>query len=531
MRKQGLVSYEAGKKPWWLRLFTVKSMEQIQTELASSEMKRTLDIMDLASVGIGVTIGTGIFTLTGVAAAEKAGPAIVVSFIVSGIAAAFTALSYSEMASMIPVAGSAYTYTYAAMGELIGWIIGWDLILEYLVGAATTAVAWSAYLVAFLEIAFDYKISTKWVNSPIKFESGSFMTTGDYLNVPAVVISLVITTLLCFGIRESTRVNSVMVSIKVIVVLLTIFACIKHINPANYTPFIPPNEGRFARYGVSGVFSAASTVFFAYIGFDIISTTAQEAKNPQRDLPIVICGSLVVCIILYIGVCLIMTGVVPYKELHPFTDSSTLGRVAAPITILVARTGMTWLSIIIGMGIVFGLASIMLILLMGQPRIFNAMAKDGLFPEIAARIHPKYKTPWFTTTLSGVLCALLGGMFPVDVLSDITTAGTLFAFFFVNIGVIVLRFRCPDTPRRFKIPLGPFVIPVIGAALSIVLLSTTSPSTIIHLAVWIGVGLMVYALYGRTHSKINNPQLSQPSGGKINKPVAYHKDIPLRSLR
>ncbi|ORX76305.1 amino acid transporter [Basidiobolus meristosporus CBS 931.73] len=479
-------------------------MEQLQSEVANSEMKRSLNYVDLTSVGIGAIIGTGIFVLTGIAAADKAGPAIAISFIVSGIAAGTAALSYSEMACMIPVAGSAYTYTYATMGEFIGWIIGWDLILEYLVGAATVSVGWSAYFTAFIESAFGYKMSSKWVNSPVSYVDDAFVTTGDYINIPAIVISLAITGLLCFGIRESARVNTVMVGIKVVVVLLTIFACIKNINPDNYTPFFPPNEGKFEKYGVSGMFSAATTVFFAYIGFDAISTAAQEAKNPQRDLPIGICGSLIICTILYIAVCFIMTGVVPYRELHPPGQNA-----AKPIAILIAATGMNWLNIIVSLGIIFGLASVMLILLMGQPRIFYAMAKDGLFPEIAARIHPKYKTPWFTTTLSGVLCALLGGILPVDVLGDMTSVGTLFAFFLVNIGVIILRFKRPDIPRKFKVPLGPFVIPVLGAALSILLLCTASTSTIARLFVWMGIGIVIYIFYGRTHSKINNPHLAR----------------------
>ncbi|KAK9768430.1 hypothetical protein K7432_000973 [Basidiobolus ranarum] len=513
MSKSEVVSYKPGETSWWRKLFAVKTMEQLQGDIEGSEMKRTLNFVDLTSVGIGAIIGTGIFVLTGVAAANKAGPAVALSFVVSGLAAGTAALSYSEMACMIPVAGSAYTYTYATMGELIGWTIGWDLILEYLVGAATVSVGWSAYFVGFIESAFGWKMNPHWVEAPFKYdETKGFYMTGHYINVPAISISLLITALLCFGIRESARVNTVMVAIKVLVVLLTIFACIKDVNPANYTPFFPPNEGTFEKFGVSGMFSAASTVFFAYIGFDAISTAAQESKNPQRDLPIGICGSLLICTILYIAVCFIMTGVVPYREL----DS------AKPILVLIGRTGMNWMTTVVALGIIFGLASVMLILLMGQPRIFYAMAKDGLFPEVAAKIHPRFKTPWFTTIVTGVSCAVLGGILPVDVLGEMTSVGTLFAFCLVNIGVIILRFKRPDIPRRFKVPFGPFLIPVIGAALSVLLLCTASPSTIARLFIWMGLGLVVYALYGRTHSKINNPHLARHNRGEK---VATENDI------
>ncbi|ORY01875.1 amino acid transporter [Basidiobolus meristosporus CBS 931.73] len=486
------------KKPWWLKPFTVRSIEQTRVEAAHSEMKRTLNILDLVSVGIGASIGMGIFTFAGIAAATKAGPSIVVSFVISGIAAAFTALSYSEMASMIPMAGSAYTYTCAAMGEFIAWIIGWNLILEYMVGAATVSIGWSAYFIAFLEIAFNCKISTKWVNSPVAFFGEAFITTGNYLNLPAIAVSLVFTILLCFDIRQSTRVNAVLVVVKVLTVLLTIFTCIKYINPDNYTPFFPPNEGEFGKYGISGTFSAATTVFFTYIGFDVVSSTSQEAKNPQRDLPIGILGSLLICTFLNIAVGLVMTGVVPYGDLHPPGQNA-----AKPIAILIATTGLNWLNIVVSLGTIFGSASVVLILLMGQSRILNAMAIDGFFPEVAARIHPKYKTPWFTTILSGVLCALLGGVLPVDVLGDMTSVGTLFAFFLVNINVIILRFKYPGKPRRFKVPLGPFVIPILGAGISVLLFCTIPASTIVHFFIWMGIGVVIYAFYGCSYTRIN----------------------------
>ncbi|KAK9764098.1 hypothetical protein K7432_008691 [Basidiobolus ranarum] len=496
--KPEVTNYEVSQKNWWRKLFAVKSIDQLQADAEESTMRRSLNFVDLTAIGIGAIIGTGIFVLTGIAAAKNAGPAVVLSFVVSGIAAGTAALSYSEMACMIPVSGSAYTYAYATMGELIGWIIGWDLILEYLVGAATVSVGWSGYFKSFFRSAFGLHMSEKWTEAPFTFDTKtqSFSMSGNILNIPAIVISLAITVLLCFGVRESARLNTVIVIVKIVVILLFIFACIKNINPDNYTPFFPPNEGSFNEYGVSGMFSAATTVFFSYIGFDAISTAAQESKNPQRDLPIGICSSLVICTILYIAVCFIMTGVVPYKELN----------VPAPISVVIARTGMGWLGIIVEFGALIGLTSVILVLLMGQPRIFYSMAHDGLFPSVAAKIHPRFKTPWVTTLISGVACAILGGILPVDVLGEMTSVGTLFAFVLVNIGVIILRFKRPDLPRKFKVPLGPFVIPIIGAALSILLICTATVSTIARLFIWMGIGVLIYVCYGRTHSKLNNPQ-------------------------
>ncbi|KAK9720921.1 hypothetical protein K7432_003816 [Basidiobolus ranarum] len=507
--KPEVTNYEVHQKSWWRKLFTVKDIDRLQADAEESPLRRSLNFFDLTAIGIGAIIGTGIFVLTGIAAAKNAGPAVVVSFVVSGIAAGTAAVSYSEMACMIPVAGSAYTYTYATMGELVGWIIGWDLILEYLVGAATVSVGWSGYFKMFFKSAFKVDMSDKWTEAPVGFNSKtqSFYVSGNYVNLPAIAISLGITCLLCLGIRESARLNTVIVIVKIVVILLFIFACIKDIDPKNYTPFIPPNEGSFSEYGVSGMFSAATTVFFSYIGFDAISTAAQESKNPQRDLPIGICSSLLICTVLYIAVCFIMTGVVPYKELN----------VSAPISVVIARTGMSWLGIIVDFGALLGLTSVILVLLMGQPRIFYAMAKDGLFPAVAAKIHPRFKTPWVTTLISGTACAVLGGILPVDVLGEMTSVGTLFAFALVNIGIIILRFKRPDLPRKFKVPLGPFVIPVIGAGLSILLICTATVSTIIRLFAWMGIGLLIYIFYGRTHSKINNPHLSPNERCHVNK--------------
>ncbi|ORX77575.1 amino acid/polyamine/organocation transporter, APC superfamily [Basidiobolus meristosporus CBS 931.73] len=495
-QKAEVAQYVDGKS-WWRKLFTLKNVDNLRSRAESSEMSRSLSAFDLTAIGVGAIIGTGIFVLTGTAAAQNAGPAVVLSFAVAGVAAGTAAMAYSEMACMIPVSGSAYTYSYATMGELVGWIIGWDLILEYLVGAATVSVGWSGYFVKFCESAFNWQLDKRWVDSPVIFDAktNSFEVTGNYINLPASVVSLVVTGLLCFGIRESARANAVMVCIKTLVILLFIFACIKYVEPSNYTPFVPENEGSFSKYGATGVLAGATRVFFSYIGFDAVSTAAQEAKNPQRDLPIGICSSLILCTILYVAVCVVMTGVVPFRELNS----------SAPINVVIGYTGMRWLGIIVSLGILFGLTSVMLVLLIAQPRIFYSMALDGLFPKFAAKLHPKYKTPWSTTLISGLFCAVAGGVLPVDVLGEMTSVGTLFAFALVNIGVTILRVKRPDLPRKFKVPLGPYLFPGLGAIMSVGLIATASAHTLLRLFVWMGLGVLIYFCYGRTHSVINNP--------------------------
>ncbi|KAI9597601.1 amino acid/polyamine/organocation transporter, APC superfamily [Syncephalis fuscata] len=460
------------------RLVTKKSLADLAAQARNGDLVRSLGAIQLTGLGIGAIIGTGIFVLTGSAAANYAGPGVIISFVISGLAAAFAALSYSELSSMIPVAGSAYTYTYATMGEFLAWIIGWDLILEYLVGAATVSVGWAAYMVSFLETA------------------QAFEATGDYINLPAVLIVLVITGILVFGIKASARFNAAIVAIKLTVILLFIFACCSKVNTDYYTPFIPPRTDD-GKYGGKGIFTASTVVFFAYIGFDAVSTAAQEAKNPQRDMPIGILASLVVCTVLYIAVAAILVGLLPYSELN----------VAHPLTYAIEKAlGWKWLVIIIDIGAIAGLTSVMLILLMGQPRIFYAMASDGLFPKFVAKIHPKYRTPYVTTIITGVICAIAGGVLPIDVLGEMTSIGTLLAFFLVNVGVIILRYTAPDTQRRFKVPGGPFIIPGIGAALSLGLIATATVPTIERLFIWMAIGLIIYFAYGYHNSYINHPE-------------------------
>ncbi|KAJ3296303.1 hypothetical protein HK104_001710 [Borealophlyctis nickersoniae] len=504
------------------RLFTTKTFTSLDSDLTHSQYKRTLTALDLVALGVGAVIGAGIFVLTGKAAKENAGPAIVVSFVVAGVVAALAALCYAEMASMIPVSGSAYTFTYASMGELFAWIIGWDLLLEYLVGAATVASGWSGYLSDFVaDITHNnYALDPRWINAPVVwYEAGDrnfFNETvtasgfarnivvcgvaGDgasvgcapYFNVPAFVIVLAITALLVIGIRESTTVNTFFVLVKVTIVLMFIFAGIKFIDPQNYHPFIPPAESH-GRYGVSGIFQAAVVVFFAYIGFDAVSTTAQEAVNPQRDLPIGIIGSLLICTALYIATSAVLTGMVNYKDIHVSSPvSSAIRTVGGP--------GMRWLSIIIEIGALFGLTSVMLTSLLAQPRVLQAMARDGLLPPVFGKIHPRFKTPYISTLTVGLICAILAALFPIDILGNITSIGSLFAFLLVSLSVIVTRIRNPDRPRRFKIPggfwVGGIAVPILAAACSVGLMSRSAGPALIRLAVWAGVGLVVYFCYG-----------------------------------
>jgi APA family basic amino acid/polyamine antiporter len=445
--------------------------------------------MDLVLLGIGAIIGTGIFVLTGQAAAANAGPAVSLSFVAAGVAAGFAGLCYAEMASMIPIAGSAYTYAYATMGELVAWIIGWDLILEYLVGAAAVSVGWSGYVVAFVEHAFGFRLPTAWT-SPVL--SQHYELTGAYLNAPAVVITLAVTALLVVGIKESARLNAVIVVVKVAVVLMFIAAAAPFVRGVNWEPFIPENTGEFGHYGYSGILQGATMVFFAYIGFDAVSTAAQEAKNPQRDLPIGILGSLVVCTILYVAVSLVLTGVVSYTELS----------VPHPIAVGIAATRIAWMETVVEIGAIAGLSSVMLVMLMGQPRIFFSMACDGLFPAGAAKVHPKYGTPHVTTIVTGVCCAVAGGLLPIEILGELTSIGTLFAFALVSIGVMLLRLRRPDIPRAFRLPGGSYFVPLGGALTSGLLMYTATTHTLIRLFAWMVLGVAVYAIYGRKHSKL-----------------------------
>ncbi|KAG0339208.1 hypothetical protein BG004_006916 [Podila humilis] len=428
----------------------------------------------------------------GNAAANQAGPSVTISFLLGGFVSGIAALSYSEMASMIPIAGSAYTYAYASIGELAAWIIGWDLILEYVVGAATVSVGWSSYMKAFFKDAFNITLSQKWTNTPVIWTENEFSYSGDYFNAPALFISVAISVTIYFGIHTTAKINNYLVAFKVLVLIVIIFSMVPFVKPENFQPYIPDDTG-----GVPGMLQGASTVFFAYIGFDSVSTTAQEAKDPQVNLPIGIMATIIISTIIYVGISVVTVGVAPYKKLDG--DS--------PMVDAVRLTNMKWLVLVTELGALAATTSVILVLLIAQPRVFYSMANDGLIPKAFGKVHPIHKTPYVSTIVSGIICSVCGGLLPINVLSDISSVGTIFAYFVVNIGVIILRYTRKTAPRRFKVPGGPFLLPGTGAASSLLLLQGAKREAIVRLLVWMSIGLLVYILYGRTHSEINNPRL------------------------
>ena len=475
-----------------------KPMSVLLNEAADEAhgLKRALSALNLTMLGVGGIIGAGIFVLTGQAAAQYAGPAIVLSFILSAVACAFAGLCYAEFASMIPIAGSAYTYAYATMGEFFAWIIGWDLVLEYLFGASTVAVGWSGYVVSFLK-DWGLHLPAAIAQAPLLYDvKTGWQATGAIVNFPAVFIVAIITTLLVIGIKESANFNNIIVITKVCVVLLFIAFGIKYIHPENWVPFIPPNDGAFGHYGLSGILRGAGVIFFAYIGFDAVSTAAQEAKNPQKDMPIGILASLAVCSVLYILVALVLTGIVKYDKLL-VPDPMAVG-------VDTAGPGLFWLRPIIKLGAVAGLSSVILVMLMGQPRVFFSMAKDGLLPDCFAAVHPRFRTPYVTTIMTGCVAALLAGVFPIGILGEMVSIGTLLAFAIVCGGIIILRRTHPEAPRPFRTPLVPWV-PALGVITAVGQMAGLPLGTWLRLIIWMAIGLCLYWSYGRHHSKLGNP--------------------------
>lgn len=470
--------------------FTRKPIAEIeaQAELGTHHLRRVLRTSDLILLGIGAIIGAGLFSITGIAAAHNAGPAIVLSFIIAACGCAFAGLCYSELASMIPVAGSAYTYAFATMGEFMAWIIGWDLILEYAVGAATVSISWSAYVVSLLE-DFNIHLPEQIVASPwqcVVLKNGQKVC--GLINIPAVLIVMAITGLLILGIRESTRINTIVVAIKVAIVLLFIGLGYSFINPENYTPFIPPNTGEYGHFGWSGILRAAGIVFFAYIGFDMVSTAAQETINPQKSMPRGIIGSLIICTILYILFAHVLTGMVNYKELG----------VAAPVAVAVNQTPYWWFNWLTKAAILAGFTSVLLVLLYGQSRIFYCMARDHLIPPQFATIHPRFNTPYFSNIALMIFVSLFGAFAPISLVGNMTSIGTLLAFVIVCSAVIILRKTDPQLPRPFRTPWVP-VVPLLGIGICLAMMVSLDIDSWIRLLVWLAIGLVIYFGYSRRH--------------------------------
>jgi APA family basic amino acid/polyamine antiporter len=494
-----------------MSLFATKSIDRIRAEAAASGehgLRRVLGAGDLVTLGIGAIIGTGIFVLTGQAAAAHAGPAIVFSMILAGLASALAGLCYAEFASTVPISGSAYTYGYATLGEFVAWIIGWDLILEYALGAATVAVGWSGYVISFLHdlnINFPAALSAA-PGTLITLADGSSVTA--IFNLPAVLITILVTTLLVVGIQESARFNAIIVIVKVAVVILVIAAGSMFVDTANWSPFIPENKGQFGLFGWSGIVRGAGVIFFAFIGFDAVSTAAQEAKNPQRDMPIGILGSLVVCTILYVLVSGVMVGLVPYTELGvaaPMAVAIDAARIKAAGSALAPVLAV--LPMMVKLGAIAGLSSVMVVMMLGQPRVFLSMANDGLLPGWARKIHPKFRTPYITTILTGVVVALAAGFTPINVLGELVSIGTLLAFVIVSIGILILRIKRPDIERPFRVPFV-YVVSPLSALVSFGLMAGLPWHTWERLLIWMAIGVVVYFAYGYRHSFLRRDGLA-----------------------
>jgi APA family basic amino acid/polyamine antiporter len=497
-----------------MNLWATKSVAGLRAEAEAvneRSLKRALGPVNLIMLGIGAIIGAGIFVLTGIAAALHAGPGVTLSFIVAATACGLAGLCYAEMASTVPVAGSAYTYSYATMGEFAAWIIGWDLVLEYAMGAATVGVGWSGYFVSFLDY-FGIHLPMALTSAPLRWCTSADVTnavaactqagwnrTGTLFNLPAMFIVLLASTILVIGIRESAKANNFMVVLKLAVVVLLILFGLQYVNSDNWKPFIPPNTGTFGEFGWSGVFRGAGLIFFAYIGFDVVSTAAQEAKNPQRDMPIGILGSLVICTILYVLVALTLTGLVKYDQLN----------VAHPVAFAVERISqLSWLRPFITLGAILGLASVVLVMLLGQSRVFYAMSRDGLLGPWAGKVHPRFRTPYISTIYVGIIVAVITGTFPIQILGELVNIGTLLAFVLVCAGVLVLRRKRPDLDRPFRTPLVPLV-PILGILSCLGLMATLPGDTWIRLLVWLLIGFVIYFGYSRKHSVLQRERDAQ----------------------
>lgn len=457
-----------------MNLFKTKSIESLQREMAAHGLRRSLGAWDIVMMGIGVIIGTGIFVLTGVAAAQYAGPGIMLSFVFSGIACIFVALAYAELASAVPAAGSAYTYTYASIGELLAWLVGWNLVLEYSVGAAAVAGGWSAYTVGLLKSA-GLHVPPMLTAVPAE---------GGLVNLPAMLITLFITFLLVRGVKESANVNRVLVAVKLVAIFIFLLLAGPKVEPANWQPFLP--------YGTAGISAGAAVIFFAYLGVDSIATAAEETRNPRRDMPVGIIATLLVCTVLYVAVAAVLTGVVPYSQLNN----------AEPVAYALRSLGYNFGSALVGVGAVAGLSTVCLVMIYAQTRAFFAMSRDGLIPSSICKVHPKYGTPYVITIIVGVTVSLLAGFTPIGVVAEMCNIGTLFAFIVATCGVLVLRRTKPDLDRPFRCPAPYLIVPLAVVSCGYIMLNL-SGITWLRFVVWSAIGLVIYFVYGRKHSLLN----------------------------
>src|SRR6478672_10180333 len=472
-----------------MALSTTRSIAELQAEAERPSLRRALGPLNLTALGIGSVIGTGIFVLTGTAASQNAGPALVLSMIVAAVACALAGLCYAELASMIPVAGSAYTYAYASSGELVAWIIGWDLILEYALSASTIAVGWSGYFVSLMhDLGVPLPASLTAARGAMAVAADGTVCPGVF-NLPATAIVLLVTALLVIGIKQSADANTALVVLKVCVLIAFVGLGAAYIKPEHLTPLVPPNTGEFGHFGWSGVMRGAAVMFFAYVGFDAVSTAAQEAKNPQRDMPIGILASLGICTALYIAVAIVLIGIVPYQRLN----------VADPLAVGIDATGLRWFSPVLKVSALFGLFSTMLVTLLGQTRIFFSMSRDGLLPALFQRVHPSFRTPHISTAVTGSVVAVAAALLPINVLSVLVSMGTLLAFVLVCIGILILRKTSPELERPFRTPGLPWV-PVLGALVCVVQMLVLPASTWARLVIWLVLGMVVYFAYGRGHA-------------------------------